>query len=440
MESGYLKVERSYNLSGEISLSGAKNAVLVTIASLLLTRGKSVLKNVPWVADVFGMCELLQSLGANVMLDKESHSLAIDTSAITGNIVSAFLMKQMRTSVLVMGPLLATYGSAVIEGMPGGDEIGARPIDYHLKNFKKMGICVTQQDTTFFARVDTLTAQRIVLEYPSVGATENILMLATRAPGITKIINAALEPEVLDLIVVLQKMGALITLEAPATICVEGVVRLMPVEHTVMYDRLEAGSFLAVAAALGGDIYIQHAVSKSMDVFLYKLEEMGHAVCVDQKGIRFKATNNPRAVSFKTSPYPGFPTDLQPPMMALQTMAKGTSIIEETVFEKRLSHSVQLQKMGAVIEVIYNKAIVTGVDILHGAHVVASDIRASMSLVVAGLMAEGTTIITGIHHWKRGYDGLENKLAQLGAKITLCEEKNSDHVGLYPAKNYQKVL
>jgi UDP-N-acetylglucosamine 1-carboxyvinyltransferase len=266
-----------------------------------------------------------------------------------------------------------------------------------------------------------LQAQRIVLEYPSVGATENILMLATKTPGITKIINAALEPEVFDLIAVLKKMGAKIEIQAPATIVIEGVATLQPIEHEIMYDRLEAGSLLIAAAATKGEIYIPQLTVDHMDVFLYKLEEMGHSVVVDEcgKGVHFKATENPRAVSFKTSPFPGFPTDLQAPMMALQTKSTGRSDIEETVFEKRFAHIAHLQKMGAMIETYYNKAMVTGVRLLQGAYVVASDIRAAMSLVVAGLMAEGTTIITGIHHWKRGYDNLEHKLAQLGAKIAL---------------------
>lgn len=424
MNDGYIKVEQSLPLCGEITLSGAKNAVLVIIASLLLTRGKSVLMNVPCIADVFGMCELLQSLGATIVFDEALHILEIDTSCVNSNTISSSLMQKMRTSVLVMGPLLAQHGSAAIKGMPGGDAIGARPIDYHLKNFIKLGVSVAHDNDTVHATAMSLQARRIILEYPSVGATENILMLATKIPGITHIINAAIEPEVVELITVLKKMGARITITAPATIVIEGVSELVPVHHELMLDRLEAGSVLIAAAATGGEIYIPHACAEHMDLFLYKLEEMGHHVAIgrDGRGIHFKATALPQAVSFKTSPYPGFPTDLQAPMMALQVKAVGKSVIEETVFENRFLHIPYLQKMGAFIEARCHKAVVHGVQTLHGAYVVASDIRASMALVIAGLIAEGTTIISGVSHWKRGYDKLEHKLVQLGASITVCED------------------
>ncbi len=421
MNTEYLKVAKSQPLCGQVHLSGAKNAVLVIIASLLLTRGKSILKNVPKIADVLAMNDLLSSLGATVEFDETTHVLYVDTSMLSNCRITAEHMQKTRTSILAVGPLLANGGTAIVEGLPGGDAIGARPIDYHVKNFIKMGVLVHHDSDVMYASVDKLQAQRLVLAYPSVGATENSMMLATKTPGITHIINAAIEPEVVELITVLNKMGARITVQAPATIVIEGVSMLNGIEHDLMYDRLEAGSILIAVAATGGDVYLPQASAHSMDVFLHALEEMGHLITVDdgQKGIRLKATQSPKVVSFKTGPYPGFPTDLQAPMMALQTKAAGCSVIEETVFENRFLHIPYLQQMGAMIETLCHKAYVTGVQNMQGADVIASDIRASMALVVAGLMSEGTTIISGVHHWKRGYDGLEYKLAQLGAKIEL---------------------
>jgi len=428
MQNGYLKVEQSPASRGEVALSGAKNAVLVTIASLILTTGKSVLYNVPASADVFEMIELLRHFGAVIFFDTEHHQLFVDTTLLHAWDVSGAMMKKTRTSILVMGPLLARFGKVRIGGQPGGDAIGKRPIDYHLNNFAKMGVVIYHEGDDLCADVTKLIAAKIVLEYPSVGATENIIMAATRAQGTTKIINAACEPEVFNLIACLTKMGANIKVEAPSTIIVEGVDVLHPVEHTIMFDRLEAGSLLIAAAATGGEIYIPNACADVLDVVLLKLEEMGHAITIGPNniGIYLKSTQSPRAVSLKTGPYPQFPTDLQAPMMALQSVACGISVIEETVFESRFHHAYELMKMGAAIKIEHNKAIITGVDKLHGAEVVANDIRATMALVVAGLAAQGTTTIAGLHHWKRGYDALENKLQRLGAKVTVHEE-NHDH-------------
>lgn len=427
MSNGYLEIKQSGKLSGEVSLVGAKNAVLVTMASLLLTSGKSKLTNVPASVDVLHMIKLLKELGAHVLFDKDNHILEVDTSFVNSWCVPHEIMKQMRASILVMGPLLARFARADV-ALPGGCVIGKRPIDLHLNNFAKMGVEFIIQGDFLQAYTSKLIPSRLVLEYPSVGATENILMAAVLASGSTKIINAALEPEVLDLIDVLRKMGAKIELEAPATIIVQGVQALKPIEHQVMVDRLEAGALLCAAAITGGSITITNAQSENMDVFLLKLEQMGHRiVCGESKGISLYATQEPKAVSFKTAPYPGFPTDLQAPLMALQTVAQGQSVIEEAVFENRLLHARELAKMGAQITVEGNKAIVTGVDHLYGASVIATDIRASCSLVLAGLIATGPTIMTGIHHWQRGYEALENKLVLLGADIALkyADEKQS---------------
>jgi UDP-N-acetylglucosamine 1-carboxyvinyltransferase len=429
MSTSYIAIERSLCLNGTVELVGAKNAVLVIIASLLLTKGKSRLTNVPASDDVLQMIKLMQSLGAEIFFYPDEHLLEVDTSHVTKWQVSADIMKKMRASILVMGPLLARFGKADIAA-PGGCVIGTRPIDYHLKNFKKMGALIEEATDYLTARADLLHAQRIVLEYPSVGATENVLMAATLTHGVTTIVNAAIEPEVLDLIAVLKKMGAKITVEAPATISIEGVISLQPIEHAIIPDRLEAGALLLAAAITGGSIYLPQAHAYSMDVFLLKLEEMGHEIIVGPQGIgiTLKATKEPRAVSFKTAPYPGFPTDLQAPLLAALCVAQGTSIVEETVFENRLLHVRELQKMGAQIKVEHNKAIITGVDKLYGASVIATDIRASCALVLAGMIAEGSTIMTGIHHWTRGYDGLENKLTTLGAQVIVYTNQDDTAV------------
>lgn len=422
MNTSYLQVERSLPLQGKAELVGAKNAVLVIMASLLLTSGKSRLSNVPYSADVLHMILLLRQLGAEISFFAQEHVLEVDTTQVNRWQVSHDIMKKMRASILVMGPLLARFGCADTV-QPGGCLLGARSIDYHIKNFIKMGVDIQETGDSLSARVSKLKAAKLILEYPSVGATENLMMAAVLTPGTTQIVNAALEPEVFDLIAVLKKMGAKINILPPATIEIEGVHALQPVEHTILADRLEAGALLIATAATGGFIDLPQAPAHAMELFLLKLEEMGHTIIVGPYGVgvRLQATNAPRAVSFRTAPYPGFPTDLQAPMMALQCVAQGKSIIQETVFENRLLHVRELQKMGAQITVEHNTAVVTGVDELYGTSVIATDIRASCALVVAGLMAKGTTTMTGIHHWKRGYEALEEKLAQLGAHIILRE-------------------
>jgi UDP-N-acetylglucosamine 1-carboxyvinyltransferase len=419
-EADYIAVEQSPELNGEVSLVGAKNAVLVIMASLILAEGKSILKNVPCSADVIQMISLLEELGAEVFFYPELNLLEVDTSLIRSFQVPSSIMKKMRASVLVMGPLLARFGKADI-ALPGGCLIGARPIDYHLKNFAKMGVQLEVEGEFLRAQVTRLKAAILVLDYPSVGATENLLMLAVLVSGKTQIINAALEPEVIDLISILRSMGARISIHAPATIEIEGVTKLNPTEHTIIPDRLEAGSLLLSTAITGGSINLPEAIATDMEVFLLKLEEMGHQIQIGKqgRGIKLKATRHPQAVSFRTSPYPGFPTDLQAPMMAALCLAQGKSEVHETVYENRFLHVRELQKMGAQISVNGDRAIITGVEDLFGAHVIASDIRASCALVLAGLAAKGSTTITGINHWRRGYQALEKKLMALGAKIEM---------------------
>lgn len=423
MENRYLEVRQSKQLQGTVGLIGAKNAVLVIMASLLLTSGKSRLLNVPSSADVLHMITLLESLGAQIHFFKDLNILEIDTSTVTTWRVSPEIMKKMRASILVMGPLLSRFGHVDV-ALPGGCVIGPRPIDYHLDNFVKMGVSIQEQDEFLYARVTQLKPQKLVLEYPSVGATENIIMAAAMIRGTTRIINAALEPEVIDLIAVLKKMGASIAIHPPATIEIQGVESLSSVEHSIVPDRLEAGSLLLAAAATGGCIDLPQAPAYVLDTFLLKLEQMGHTIEIgpDEIGVRLRATQEPRAVSFKTAPYPGFPTDLQAPMMVLQCIAAGKSVIQETVFENRLLHVRELQKMGAQIKVEHNTAIITGVETLYGNNVIATDIRAACALVIAGFVAQGVTQVSGLHHWERGYEKLEKKFAFLGGDIRLYKE------------------
>lgn len=420
MNSEYVIIEQSLNLYGQVGLTGAKNSVLVIMASLILAPGKSRLLNVPCLDDVHQMIRLLKNLGATVQFDQEKNILDVDTSNLSSIQVSADIMKKMRASILVMGPLLARFKRAQV-ALPGGCILGARPIDFHLKAFNKMGAEIIVTGEFINAQAQNLIPGKFILEYPSVGATENIMMASVFTPGVTKIVNAAIEPEVLDLIAVLKKMGAQITIQAPATIDITGVKELKPIEHAIMYDRLEAGSLILAAAITGGEISLPDAPIDSMEVFLAKLEDMGHSITIgkNNKGLIFKATKNPVAVSFKTMPYPGFPTDLQAPMVAALCLASGTSIIQETVYENRLLHVRELQKMGAHITIEGDTATIKGVDQLYGAHVIATDIRASCALLLAGLAAQGQTHMTGVHHVRRGYQNIVEKLNTLGGKVSI---------------------
>jgi UDP-N-acetylglucosamine 1-carboxyvinyltransferase len=429
----YLSVKKSGPLHGSIHLYGAKNAVLVIMTSLILTDGISVLENVPNNTDVQLMSMLLQHLGATVTFDNVAKRLTVDTSTITKYDVPADIMNKIRASILVAGPLLARFGIANV-AMPGGDLIGMRPINYHLDGFKRLGAVIDVQPPFISARIQQTphlkTLTRISLDYPSVGATENILMLASLSQTETTIINAAIEPEVVDLIDVLKKMGAQITI-GHATITIRGVDKLNPIQHTIIPDRLEAGTLLLAAAITGGSISIPNARADHLDIFLDKLRAMGHSITTGFEntshasplGISIQATKNPMAITVKTAPYPGFPTDLQPLIMAALCTTPGISTIEETVYENRMSHAKELCKMGAQISIDGQLATIRGVDTLYGSHVIAADVRASSCLLLAGLAAEGETNVVGISHWLRGYDNLDGKLANLGAPIKLIVDE-----------------
>lgn len=419
---GYIKIEKSLPLEGTIHLSGAKNSCLVIIASLLLTKGISVLKNVPASLDVFQMIRLLEHVGASIIFDTETNVLTVDTTHADGHYVPADIMATFRASVLILGPLLARHKKASF-GLPGGDSLGARPIDYHLKNLQKMGVTFIHHDNYIEAHAEKLHPQKLLLEYQSMGATKNLIMVAAITPGTTKIYNAAFEPEVFDFLDVLKKMGAQITFEAPSTIIVHGVEKLIPVEHAIMFDRLEAGSLLLAGAITGGHVNIPEAPAHAMELFLVKLQEMGHHITIGahEQGVTIKGSLHTKGVAIKAAPHPCFPTDLQAPITSALLLSQGISKIHETVYENRFAHIHELKKMGADITLNHSVATIRGVQELHGTIVEAHDIRASCALVLAGLAAHGTTIVKNIHHWKRGYESLELKLQLLGASINLID-------------------
>ncbi len=424
MLNSHILVKKSPQINGVVEVSGAKNAVLVIISSLILTKGKSVLENVPNSSDVQHMINLLQDLGAEIIFDSSSKRLTVDTSQLNRSEVKPEIMNKMRASILVMGPLLARFGYTKV-AFPGGCVLGARPIDYHLNGFKKMGVKIEEDGCYINAtKLDSNGKRdtRIIFEYPSVGATENLMMFATLTEGQTTIVNAALEPEVLDLMDVLNKMGADIKCGQGAFLHINGVKELRPVNHSIIPDRLEVGTFLLAAAITGGNVNVTNAIPEHMDSFIEKMREMGHVVETGTKyGIKLTGTKTPQSIKIKTGPYPAFPTDLQAPTMAALCLANGTSVIEETVFENRFMHIQELQKMGAQISLTGNQALIRGVENLYGSKLIATDIRASCALVLAGLAAEGQSYISGLHHWRRGYDNLEVKIKHLGGCIEINE-------------------
>ncbi|ADD01464.1 UDP-N-acetylglucosamine 1-carboxyvinyltransferase [Thermoanaerobacter italicus Ab9] len=406
-------VEKSPPLKGSVKISGAKNSVLPIIAASLLSSGEIVLDDIPTLKDVNVMIELIKHFGAICEFENERLKIKIDIKDVEAPYE---LVKKMRASFLVMGPILARLGHAKIS-MPGGCAIGSRPIDLHLKGFQTLGADITIGHGYVEARAQKLTGKKIYLDFPSVGATENIMMAAVFADGITIIENAAEEPEIVDLANFLNKMGAKIKGAGTDTIRIEGVKELKGVEHTVIPDRIEAGTFMVAAAMTGGNVLIENVIVDHVRPIIAKLTECGIKIIEEPKGLRVKGTKNYKALDIKTLPYPGFPTDMQAQMMAMMTVAKGTSVIIETVFENRFMHVDELKRMGANIKIEGRSAVVTGVDHLTGAEVKATDLRAGAALVLAGLIAEGKTEINDIYHIDRGYVKMEEKLKNLGAII-----------------------
>lgn len=409
-------------LNGRIRVSSAKNAVLPIIAATMLASTPSRLLEVPHLEDVHTICEVISSLGVKVTVDDKKQEIIFDAATLTATEAPYELVRRMRASFLVMGPLLARCGEARIS-LPGGCAIGSRPIDLHLKAFEALGATIEMGDGYVHAKAPNgLKGNQVYLDFPSVGATENVIMAASMAEGKTVIENAAEEPEIVDLVTYLNSMGANIRGAGTNIIRIQGVPELKGAVHTVIPDRIEAGTYLIAAAMAGGDVYVENALSEHLKPVVAKLKEAGVTVEEHIDGIRVVSNGTLKAADIKTLPYPGFPTDMQAQFMALTTIAKGTSTVMETVFENRFMHVDELKKMGAQIRIEDRRAIVDGIKRLHGAEVRATDLRAGAALVCAGLAADGETKVTQLSHIDRGYDDLVGKLKRLGADIVRVDE------------------
>lgn len=409
-------------LKGSVKISGAKNSVLPIIAASLLADGQSIIEDVPNLNDVIIMCDLVKSLGAGIELSEDSMRLKINTGKITDTTAPYELVNKLRASFLVMGPLLARTGRAKIS-MPGGCAIGTRPVDLHLKGFTAMGVNITQGHGYIDASINgKLKGSKIYLDFPSVGATENIMMAAVLADGQTIIENAAIEPEIADLATYLTLMGADIKGAGTDTIKINGVCTLKAANHNIIPDRIEAGTYMVAAAITGGDVIIENVVPDHLKPISAKLREAGVEISEELSSIHVKG-GDLKAIDIKTHPYPGFPTDMQSQMTSLMSRANGTSMIIETIFENRFMHVCELKRMGANIKIEGRSAIIEGCCKLTGAQVKATDLRAGASLIIAGLAADGITEITDIDHIERGYMNIDSKLQTLGAKITRMEEE-----------------
>jgi UDP-N-acetylglucosamine 1-carboxyvinyltransferase len=403
-------------LQGDIRISGAKNAVLPIMAATLLADSPVTIRNVPHLHDVTTTMELLGRMGVHLTLN-EKMDIVVDASTINSLYAPYDLVRTMRSSILVLGPMLSRFGSADVS-LPGGCAIGSRPVNLHIKGLQAMGAEVEVINGYIKARVDRLKGTRLVMDMVTVTGTENLMMAATLADGVTVIENAAREPEVTDLANCLNCMGGKISGAGSDTLTIEGVERLSGTEYKVLPDRIEAGSYLVAAAITGGHIKIKDTRPDTMDAILQALREAGADITVGDDWIELDMHGRrPRAVNVHTAPYPAFPTDMQAQFTALNAVAEGTGTITETVFENRFMHVLEMQRMGAKIQLEGNTAICTGVERLAGAPVMATDLRASASLVLAGLVAEGDTAIDRIYHIDRGYERIEEKLAQLGANI-----------------------
>ena len=416
-------VEKSGPLKGEVQISGAKNAVLPLMAAALLAEDECIIRDVPKLRDVVLMKEILSSLGSKIE-DLDENIISIHTEDILSTEAEFELVNKMRASILVMGPLLARKGRARIP-LPGGCAIGARPIDLHLKGFEALGAQLVMGDNYVeaVAGPQGLIGETIYLDFPSVGATENIMMAAVLANGTTYIENAAEEPEIVDLANFLNKMGAKIKGAGTDTIKIEGVEALRGAKHTVIPDRIEAGTFMLAAAITKGAVHICNTVPDHLKPVIAKLRECGVRIEVGDDDLIVRGDLGPQtATDIKTLPYPGFPTDIQSPFMAYLTTVEGASTVIETVFENRFMHVSQLGKMGASIETAGNKANIKGNAHLRGCQVMATDLRAGAALVLAGLVADGKTEISEIYHIERGYEKFIEKFEALGAKITRVDD------------------
>lgn len=412
-------------LKGDIPIAGAKNACLTLMPATLLTDQPLTLTNAPRLSDIRTMTALLQSLGAEVASLQDGQVLAMSSHALTSHHADYDIVRKMRASILVLGPMLARDGHAEVS-LPGGCAIGARPVDLHLKAFEAMGAELDLRDGYVRAKAPAGGLKGAVVDFPvvSVGATENALMAATLAKGTTVLKNAAREPEIVDLAQCLKKMGAQIEGEGTGTITIQGVEALHGATHPVVTDRIELGTYMLAPAICGGEVECLGGRIDLLAAFCEKLDEAGINVEQTDRGIKVSRHNGPiKAVNVTTQPFPGFPTDLQAQFMALMCLAEGTSVLEETIFENRFMHAPELTRMGARIEVHGGHATVTGVSKLRGAPVMATDLRASVSLILAGLAAEGQTTVSRVYHLDRGYEHVVRKLSAVGAHIERVKEE-----------------
>ena len=415
----HILVKKSKPLKGIVKISGAKNAVLPIIAATLLGDGVSVIKGVPNLRDVYVMSDLLRHLGAKV--DFEGETLTVDARDIQCYDAPYELVSKMRASFLVMGPLLARFKKSKIS-LPGGCAIGTRPIDLHLKGFKAMGAAVEMDHGYVEAAADTLIGNKIYLDFPSVGATENIMMAAALADGITVLENAAEEPEIVDLANFINEMGGKVRGAGTNTIKITGVSSLKGAEHIVIPDRIEAGTYMVAAAITKGDIILENVIPDHLRPVMAKLIEMGCEVEEGESSVRVTGSSRILPTDIKTMPHPGFPTDLQSPFMALLSIAEGNSMVIETVFENRFMNVPELNRMGADIKIEGKSAVISGVQKLEGSDVVATDLRAGAALILSGMIAEGETRVSEIYHIERGYVDIVGKLTALGAEIEKIED------------------
>jgi UDP-N-acetylglucosamine 1-carboxyvinyltransferase len=410
-----LVIQGGVPLTGEVRISGAKNAALPILCASLLTPGTLRVQNLPHLRDVTTMLNLLAQMGVEISLDEK---LGVGlTAAKLHNLSAPYeLVKTMRASILVLGPMIARFGEARVS-LPGGCAIGQRPVDLHIKGLQAMGAQIDIEQGYILARAGRLKGTHIVLDLVTVTGTENLMMAAVLADGVTVLENAAREPEVIDLAECLNAMGARVRGAGSDVITIEGVRELQGATHRVMPDRIEIGTFLCAAAATGGEIKLKGTRSNILDAVIGKLQEAGAQVEHGHDWIRLSTNGGLKSVSLRTAPYPAFPTDMQAQFMALNSVAEGTAVVTETIFENRFMHVQELRRLGADIEVEGNTAIVHGVSGLQGANVMATDLRASASLVLAGLVAKGETLVDRVYHLDRGYECIEEKLSQLGARI-----------------------
>ena len=414
-------------LVGRVRIEGAKNAVLPLLAATVLaSEGKTILKNVPVLSDVFTMNNVVRGLNTQVDFNQDENTVVVDaTKPLTEEAPYKYVSK-MRASIVVLGPILARNGHAKVS-MPGGCTIGSRPIDLHLKGLEAMGAQITQTAGYIEAKADRLMGAHIYMDFPSVGATQNIMMAATLAQGTTVLENAAREPEIVDLALLLNKMGAKVRGAGTENITIIGVEKLHGAEHNVVQDRIEAGTFMVAAAMTGGDLLIEDAIWEHNRPLLSKMQEMGVEVIEEDEGIRVRSdVSKLKAVSVKTLPYPGFPTDMQAQFTALMAIAQGESVMVETVFENRFQHLEEMRRMGLHSDIMRDTARIWGGSSLQGAEVMSTDLRASATLILMGLIAEGETKVSKLVHLDRGYYKFHEKLAALGANIKRVKEEDDE--------------